>query len=482
MAPPFRTTATLLAAVALAGCTNAPPAPEAPSSASTTTPRAQQAGAGAGGIGDAYYPEDGNGGYDALDYAVGITYDPAGKHLDGDTTVTAKATQDLSRFNLDLSGFDVRAVQVDGQDAQFARDGEHELVITPKPPVAAGATFKTRVVYSGTPTTDEGGLGENGWQVSRSGGAYVAGEPHSASTWYPVNDHPRDKATFSVDAKVPNGWSVVSNGVEEPSREDGGWTTFRWVEKGRVAPYVTTVAIDKWTFVRSQLPDGTPVVDAYAPGVEGKRADESRVPEVLAFLATKFGPYPQTSAGGIFLNENIRFSLETQGRPIYAKWADLDTIVHEQAHQWYGDSVSVQSWADICLNECLASYASWLWDEHTGTDLDERFRDTVDEVGGNSRFWNRKLYDMGAGNEFTAVYDKGPLAVHALRRKIGDDKFDALLKRWFSTHRDGNASWPEFERMAVEVSGVPGLEPFLASWFRAAAKPAGDDLFPGTLR
>ncbi|WP_156755089.1 M1 family metallopeptidase [Actinokineospora pegani] len=476
----LRVATPLLAVVAVAGCTNAP-VPDAGGATTTVAPPPQVTGTeGAEGMGDAYYPDDGNGGYDALDYAVSVTYDPATKNLDGDTTVTARASADLSRFNLDLTGFQVSRVEVDGQQAETRREGEHELVITPKTPIGKDTTFKTRVVYSGVPESVDSGLGVNGWQISSSGGAFAAGEPHSASAWYPVNDHPRDKATFSVRAKVPDPWSVVSIGrEEEPVREDG-WTTYTWVEPTRVVSYVTTIGIDKWTFERSQLPDGTPVVDAYAPGAESRMPDERRVPEVLAFLTEKFGPYPQSAAGGIFLNENIGFSLETQTRPIYAKWADLETIVHEQAHQWYGNSVSIENWADICLNECLASYAQWLWDEKTGVDLDARFRDTAAKAP--NRYWDRKLYDMGEGNEFTAVYTKGQLAMHALRHQIGDDDFATLLKQWAATHRDGNATWPEFEDMATEISGQPDLRAFLKSWFRDANKPEDRYLYPGALR
>src|SRR5699024_878193 len=100
---------------------------------------------------------------------------------------------------------------------------------------------------------------------------------------------------------------------------------------------------------------------------------------------------------------------------------------HELAHQWYGNSVSLRSWADVCLNECFASYATWLWQEKHGADLDTLFREQVNQLGGDQDFWAQPLYDMGPGNEFGGVYTKGPLAVHALRMRIGDDAFDRLL-------------------------------------------------------
>jgi aminopeptidase N len=444
-----------------------------------TTPA--EAAPGADGVGDPYYPKDGNGGYDVTAYHVSISYDPKSRRLDGDTEITAKATGELERFNLDLNGLKVSAVEVGGKAATFEQTGEHELVITPAAAVADGSEFTTRVKYAGVPKTEQSHLGVNGWQFSQSGGAFAAGEPHSATTWFPANDTPRDKATFALDARVPNGWSVISNGREKPAtRGRDGWTTFHWVEPTRLATYLTTIGIDKWSFDRSTLPGGIPVVSAYAPGVEDKRNIESRLPEVLEFLSSKFGPYPQSAAGGIYINEDIGFSLEIQGRPIYAAWAELSVVVHENAHQWYGDSVTVQSWADICLNECFASYAQWLWDEaKEGVNLDDQYRQEVARA--TDRFWSGKLYDMGAGNEFTSVYDKGPMALHALRREIGEKAFNRVLREWPAKHRDGNASWPEFEQFVQGIAGKD-LSGFFVAWFHSDTEPEDEYLYPGSLR
>ncbi|NUT47076.1 MAG: M1 family metallopeptidase [Saccharothrix sp.] len=457
--------------------------PTSTTATGTTTPPVVDA-VGGDGAGDAYYPQDGNTGYDVRGYDVSISYDPTTKRLDGVATITATATTDLSRFNLDLYALKVTAVVVGGQPAEHRQEGDHELVVTPGTPLAAGAEFTTEVTYGGEPTLfEDRALGRNGWQVSSTGGAFAAGEPHSATTWFPANDTPRDKATFALTARVPQGWSVMSNGVERgtPTTADG-WTSFRWVAEQPMATYLTTVAIDRWTVERSTLPDGTPVVDAYAPGAEQGRQHQRRLPEVLAFLSGKFGPYPFTSAGGIFLADDIGFSLETQTRPVYAGWADLDTVVHENAHQWFGDSVSVANWADICLNECFASYAQWLWaEEKEGADLDERYRAELERVGDRETYWNRKLYDMGRGNEFRGVYDKGQLAMHALRRLIGDPAFDRVLKDWAAANRDGNASWPQFEAHVEQVSGQD-LDAFFGAWFRGNEVPADEHLYPGSLR
>ncbi|MFD1149543.1 M1 family metallopeptidase [Saccharothrix hoggarensis] len=456
----------------------------APAGTTATTAPPVANAEGGDGAGDPYYPQDGNTGYDVTGYDVSISYDPATRRLDGVATITARATADLSRFNLDLYELDVTAVAVAGRAAAgFRQEGDHELVIEPDEPVRAGEEFTTEVTYGGEPTVvEDRALGRSGWQVSATGGAFAAGEPHSATTWFPANDTPRDKAAFAVTARVPEGWSVMSNGVERGSSTEAGWTSFRWVAEQPMATYLTTIAIDRWTVSRSTLPDGTPVVDAYAPGADGGRQHQERLPEIIGFLEEKFGPYPFESAGGIFLADDIGFSLETQTRPIYAAWADLDTVVHENAHQWFGNSVTVENWADICLNECFASYAQWLWAEaKEGADLDARYRAEVERVADRETYWGRKLYDMGRGNEFRGVYDKGQLALHALRRQVGDDAFDRVLKGWTSAHQAGNASWPEFEAHVEQVSGQD-LDAFFAAWFRGDDVPADEHLFPGPLR
>ena len=442
---------------------------------------AQPAAPGADGAGDPYYPADGNGGYDVTRYDVSISYDPPTRQLTGDTTVTAVAGMALSQFNLDLTGLEVRSVEVDGTAATFARAGEHELVVTPAAAVAHGATFRVRVRYDGQPRRlGETDLGAGGWHVNNvTGGAVAAGQPHSASAWYPANDTPRDKATFALTARVPDGWTVVSNGVDSAPVSDGGWTTFRWSLNSPSATYLTMVAIDRWTVERSALPDGTPVVDAYAPGTDKVRAAAERLPEVIDFLSSKYGDYPFEAAGGVYLPASLGYALETQTRPVYPPGVDLGFVVHELAHQWFGDSVTVASWADICHNECFASYAQWQWAEaKDGADLDERYRSAVGEA--DVSFWNRKLYDMGAGSEFRGVYTKGPVAVHALRRQLGDETFDKAVRGWLERHRDGNASWPEFEAYVQEVCGQD-LRGFLDAWFRGTERPPDEYLWPGTL-
>ncbi|MFF8911540.1 M1 family metallopeptidase [Streptomyces olivaceoviridis] len=436
---------------------------------------------GRSGLGDPYFPEDGNSGYDVAHYDVRIAYDPAHPdRLTGDTTVTARATDDLDRFNLDLTGFDVSAVTVDGRPArEVAREGDHELVVTPAQRLSAGSTFAVRVRYSGRP------VGE-GWHQLADGGADVAGEPHSATAWYPANDHPSDKATFSLTATVPEGWTAIGNGRPGPVTTDGaGHRTFRWHEDHPMVGYASTVAIDRFTVHTSVMKDGTPVITAYSPDALIDPDAEAQQTEILEFLASRFGPYPFSSAGAIAVTHRAGdgpVDLETQSRPTYDSGLFDVAMAHEIAHQWFGDSVSFTDWRDGCISECFAQYANWLWYEHQGDDIDrDYYVPVVAEHRDDHDFWSVPLYDPGPGRQLDkALYDRGQLMLHALRRTVGDDLFFTILRRWQRDHRYGNASWPQFEALAEKTAGQD-LTGFFAAWAHGTTIPADKYLYPGTL-
>jgi hypothetical protein len=230
---------------------------------------------GAPGIGDLYFPGDGNGGYDVTHYHLDVTYDPATGELRGVADIEATATQDLSQFDLDLKGLEVRSVAVDlsspgsgdpGAPAGWAREGD-ELIVTPSAGVPAGETFYTHVEYGGTPATNTETV--DGF-VRTQDGAVVMGEPHAAATWFPVNDHPSDKATYDFAVTVPAGVEAVSNGALVGNSTSGGWTTWEWCANEPMASYLTMIAVGQFDLhsYRAKLrpkPGRVAFVDAVDP-------------------------------------------------------------------------------------------------------------------------------------------------------------------------------------------------------------------------
>jgi aminopeptidase N len=434
--------------------------------------------AGADGAGDPYYPTAGNGGYQVDKYTVVLTYDPASNQLQANTTIAASVTSDrpLARFNLDLQpDLTVSTVTVDGAPAQFQHQ-DAELVITPADALAPDAETRVEVEYSGRPGVISGGtanLGDGGWHRTTDNGAIAAGEPFSASAWYPVNEHPSDTAAFSVTATVPTGWEVISNGVKFDGalpQAPAGMHSVRYDQARPIASYLTTIMIDKLTFTTGSF-EGKPIVNAFTTAGEKDKDLAENTAQVLSVLSKHFGPFPFDAYGGIYTGENLTFALETATRPVYASWVDLDTVVHETAHQWYGDDVTIERWSDICLNECFASYAPWLYHQDVdGADLDAHWKDQMAAVAGDASFWSIPLVDMGAGKEFTSVYDRGPLAVHALRHEMGEQAFAELLKGWIATYGGKNAGFDDLESYASKLAGKD-LTPFMDAWFRGTVVP-----------
>ncbi|HEY5880518.1 MAG TPA: M1 family metallopeptidase [Nakamurella sp.] len=446
---------------------------------------------GADGIGDPYYPTAGNGGYQVDGYDLNLQYLPQTNALTSTATITGSVTseQGLSRFNLDLQpNLSVSAVTVNQAPATFDQQ-DAELVITPSAALPAQSALTVTVAYSGSPDVVSGGtsdLGDGGWYRTGSGGAFVAGEPTGASSWFPVNEHPADTATFAVTATVPLGWQVISNGVRQTDGvpvAPAGMTTTRWTLDVPVASYLDTIYIDKFSTIEGTLSDGRPVVSAIAPDAPSNAPALARqTAQVIDVLSGFFGPYPMPAAGGIFTGSRTGFALETATRPVYTAGVDdLETVVHELAHQWYGDDVTVRRWSDICLNECFASYATWLYREKVdGADLDASWKRQVRNLPATTEFWSSPLVDMGAGNEFTRVYDKGPIALHALRREIGDDAFFTIIRDWPATYGGKNASFDDFETFVNDRTGQDHTA-FMDAWFRGTTIPPDQFLYPGDL-
>ncbi|UNM15905.1 M1 family metallopeptidase [Streptomyces formicae] len=412
---------------------------------------------GAAGLRDPYFPKLGNGGYDVQHYALTLDYDPRTGMLHGTAEITARATQSLSAFNLDFHGLTVGGATVDGAPAAVNRAGD-ELTLRPHDDLHKGDTFRAVVRYSGSPRTitNRGGA-EEGW-LKTADGALALGQPTGSMAWFPGNHHPSDKASYDITVTVPKGLTAVSNGElrSQRSAADGRRTTFAWHTAQPMASYVTTVAIGAYEITRSR-PDagGVPVYSA-ADRTVAERSGPllARIPELMEWAEENFGPYPFSSTGAIVERTgDAGYALETQNRPVLTEDSFTPPIlVHELAHQWYGDSVTPESWQDMWLNEGFATYAEWLYAED--------FEDTPAQVSFEEAFdvdwfWEFPPADPPSAEQVSdpPVYYRGAMVLHKLRQAVGDDTFFAILKGWPQTHRHGNASTDDFTAYAEKTSG-----------------------------
>jgi aminopeptidase N len=434
----------------------------------TTTEAPPQGTPGADGAGDPYFPQLGNGGYDVDHYTLNLTWLADEGVLDGVTAVDATATQDLSRFDLDLSGMDVRSVTVDGHPATVQRS-DRELVITPASVIPQGDDFTTIVSYSGRPepVSDGTDLFEVGWQTAGRE-AFVVSEPTGAATFFPVNDHPTDKATYTFHVTAPSDQVVAANGLLVGSDDIGhGTTSWTYEARDPMASYLVQIAIGDFELVDAGVVDGVVIRHAFHRSLaEDARAATERTAEMIQVLSQVFGPFPFEAYGVLAVDQGLGVSLETQtltliGSDIASagRLADF-VLVHELAHQWVGDDVSLSSWKDIWLNEGLATYAEWLFTERTGgASAAARAR----QYAGIHEF-DPPPGDPGNGELFTStVYIRGAMTLQALRQRIGDDDFFALLRAWIDAHGGGSASTADLIALAEQVSGEP-LDELFQTW------------------
>lgn len=462
----------------------------------TAVAGAAQPQPGASGLGDSLYPGLGNGGYDVQHYTLDLNVtDVETSTLNAVTNIEAKATQDLSSFNLDFIGFNINSITVNGQLATFSRDGQ-ELTIMPAEALIEGETFTVEVAYNGSPEPFNSAAFSfpfsTGW-VTFDGGSYVISEPDGSANYYAANHHPLDKASYTFSVTVPEPFEVAANGVLEETIDNGNSTTYVFEARDLMASYLATINIaSNFQLETEQAANGLVIRNYFQEGISPELLEPFDLqPEMLAYFSDIFGPYPFEVYGSVVMNTEIGGgALETQTLSIFG--TDLlnspileEIIAHELAHQWFGNSVALADWSDIWLNEGLATYAQGLWVEYSqgGSEaLDEWIKGEYNYVAESFD----SLVPPGeppANDLFNpGVYDWGALGLHALRLEVGDDAFFGILQIYFERFEGGNVTPEDLIGVAEEVSGQE-LDALFDEWFyseKLASIPSLG-LFAGTL-
>ena len=446
--------------------------------------------AGAPGIGDDFYPTLGNDGYDVQTYLIDLTIsDDLTEINEGVVTISAKATQDLSAFNLDFLGMTVDEVTVNGEEANVSRDGR-EMTITPDEALAEGEAMEVVVSYHGAPGTDEDGDDldfNNGWFYYDTG-VLVASEPDGSAVWFPANDHPLDKAKFRFVIDVPAPYVVAANGALVETEEAGERVTYTWDMNYPMATYLATVNIQTFEERTDESGSGVHIRNYFPEDLAdaGQRVF-GRQAEMIDYFETIFGPYPFDQYGVVVADVALGFALETQTISLFGKNVILhgvtasgapaeSVIAHELAHQWFGDSLTPATWRDIWLNEGFATYAQVLWAEYKyGPDAASQM---LGEFYGEIRNPILVMRGVAAPGDpppnrlfNTSVYLRGGWALHALRLHIGDEAFFELLLEYAARYKYGNVTTQDFIDLTVEISGDETAAGLLEAWLYEDAVP-----------
>lgn len=450
------------------------------------------------GVGDELFPELGSSDVDVVAYDVELEIDPEADVVDASVDVVARVARDVETLPLDQIGLTIDRVAVDGIEADFETT-ETELFVelpdvvrTPSDSATeeAGASqleVFVEVDYAFDPlaavTTDF--VLPSGWFSNPdTGQSYVLNQPDGTRMWLPSNDHPSDKATWTFEVTVPDGFVGVANG-ELLGRPSGGverpWS---WREDEPMSTYLVQLIVGEYEIV---IPDPVPSVDGgdialthVVPAGERETFAEAldSVGAQIAFFEELFGSYPLARYGLAFVADLRNVAMETQGRSMFGA-ADFPggnigflqelLLAHELGHQWFGNAVSPADWSDIWLNESITTYSQWLWldeiglqpiEDHAAAMLAQR-QPPIGATG-----------DPGRDAMFSfLVYDGGAVVVHALRATVGDDAFFEILRRWVADNVGTSQSTEAFIALCEEVHGSD-LGEFFDDWLFADALPA----------
>ncbi|MGW9080213.1 M1 family metallopeptidase [Streptomyces kronopolitis] len=440
---------------------------------------------GAQGLGDRLFPTLGNTGYDVTSYDVSLDYSGHNdRPMNVTTVITAEATAELDQLNLDFARGTVRSVTIGGRPAGHEQHGE-DLVLTPAFHVSRGQELKISVQH----TTDPRGKGDGGW-IRTADGLAMANQADAAHRVFPCNDHPSDKALFTFRITAPQQLTAVANGLPQGTATRAAHRTWTYRTSHPMATELAQVSIGKSSVLLRNGPHGLPIRDVVPTADRPALARWlARTPDHLAWMERKVGPYPFEAYGVLIADARTGFELETQTLSLFEKplfsggqlpdWYVESVMVHELAHQWFGDSVSPRRWSDVWLNEAHATWYEALYAQERGdkrASLETRMQRAYQQSNG----WRAEGGPPAApkvpspGQKISifrpVVYDGSALVLYALRQKIGPAAFERLEREWVARHRDGVADTADFVKLASEVAGQ-NLDDFFQGWLYSTRTP-----------
>lgn len=411
--------------------------------------------------------------FDVLHYFLDLEFNESTRVVSGTVTSTVRSlVPSLTQVAYDFyDNMNIQSIRRGSTNLAYTR-AANVVTITLDAPLALDAEATIAITYSGTPQSV--GFGSFGWNRGGFGGGaavWSLSEPEGARTWWPCKDRPDDKATVEAWWTVNSDWIGTGNGkLIATVRKGGRKTQYQWRATRPMTTYLVSIAgTDYATFSHTYTAlDGvtTMPVDYYVYPEDLADAQVSFTPTVpmIEFYAQKFGEYPFLEdkygmsafpfSGGMEhqTNTSYGYSLINGGH-------NYDYIIaHELAHQWWGDSISPNTWPNVWLNEGFATYSEALWAENLGG-------------AAQYRSYMNSLYSSNfAGTVYnpsdlfgSTVYDKGGWVLHMLRGVMGDGPFFLGLRDWYTQRRDSTGTTPQFQA-TMEARHGASLDFFFQEW------------------
>ncbi|MYC89235.1 MAG: M1 family peptidase [Gemmatimonadales bacterium] len=428
------------------------------------------------------YPK--NPAIDALNYAFALTLSDETDMIAGEATIDLRFLEaEIDEVRLDLiepkpDGTGMRVLAVTG--ANGALEFEHRddaLFIALASPTEAGERRQVTVAYEGVPAT---GLiiapNKHGDRTF-----FSDNWPNKARNWLPTIDHPYDKATSELIVTAPAHYQVISNGllIEETDLLDGTRRS-HWKESVPIATWLYALGVARFAVQTVDHYNGVPIQTwVYAQDRDAGFHDFA-VPtkQAMEFYGDMVGPYSYEKLANVQSN-SVGGGMEAATAIFYGdasvtgerdvRWRNV--IIHEVAHQWFGNAVTEYDWDDVWLSEGFATYFTLLFIEHQyGRDeFIERLKVSRDRirdfmlVNPDYRIVHENLSDMGLVTSGPGTYQKGSWVLHMLRGVVGEDAFWAGIQAYYREFRNLNATTADFRRAMEEASGLD-LRTFFDQW------------------
>jgi len=414
--------------------------------------------------------------FDVLHYFLDLEFSGSSKTIQGSVTITAQSlVTGLTTLTLDLyDNMAVSSVKIGNGSLAYTHSG-NILAITLDRPYDPGETVEVAVTYSGSPSSSF--FGWNKYFGLGSGTmAWSLSEPDGARSWWPCKDRPDDKATVDEWYTVPKEWVATGNGLLVAETGRGKTKTYQWSTSNLLTTYLVSVAATdyvSWSDTYIDLLGNPMPVDyyVYAEDLADSQESFNRTVDMITFYAQTFGEYP-------FVNEKYGMSAfpmsgamehstnTSYGYTLINGGHGYDYIVaHELSHQWWGDSVSPETWPDVWLNEGFATYSEALWEEHgTGS---QGYQDYMNSLW--REIFSGPLYDP-VDLFGSTVYDKGAWVQHMLRGVLGDAPFFDGLRDWYATRKDSTGNTAQYQATMEARYGAP-LGWFFQEWVYLTNSP-----------
>jgi aminopeptidase N len=398
----------------------------------------------------------------------------------------------VTKIDLDFGEMPVDSILIAGAPAQFDRTSEQLNVTLPRT-ANRGDKFSIAISYHGHPR--DGLI----FAKDRDGKQSATGDnwPNRVHHWIPTLDHPSAKATVSFTISAPQRYQVLANGKFVTPKGNASTSNWKFEEAKPIPPYCMIVTVNEGAIIDS--PDKTITNLIYnVPQRDREHAAKgfSSAAPALAFFNQTIAPYPyeklalivaETRFGGMENSSAIVFAnnlLEARGNEKMSARFGIptrieDVVAHEIAHQWFGDSVTESTWADLWLSEGFATYFAGLFiEKYEGNEaFHEYMRVAAERYFRFSRSNHVPIHDTTTQDLMSLLnannYQKGAWVLHMLRRQLGDEAFFKGLRNYYNDHASGNATTEDL-RSALEKSSGKDLKQFFARWIYGAGHPRYD--------